>query len=195
VSASGAAGVPESIRIALPWSEQDLRRVRSGDRVLLTGVMYGARDAAHKRMVEALDRGEKLPIDVRGQTIYFVGPTPPKPGEIIGSAGPTTASRMDRYTPRLLELGLKAMVGKGYRTQPVIDAMAKHGAIYMAAIGGLGAKISKTIRKSEAIAYQDLGTEAIWRFEVEDFPAVVIYDLHGGDLYKQAQAPYATLQP
>lgn len=190
-----SAGVPDAVGIRLPWSDADLRRVRSGDRVLLTGVIYGARDAAHKRMVEALDRNEPLPIDVAGQTIYFVGPTPPKPGEIIGSAGPTTASRMDRYTPRLLALGLKAMIGKGYRTQPVIDAMAKQGAIYMAAIGGLGAKISKTIRKSEAIAYQDLGTEAVWRFEVEEFPAVVIYDLHGGDLYKQNQAAYATLQP
>lgn len=188
-------GVPEAIRITLPWSESDLRRVRSGDRVLLSGVMYGARDAAHKRMVETLDRKEPLPIDVKGQTIYFVGPTPPKPGEIIGSAGPTTASRMDRYTPRLLELGLKAMIGKGYRTQPVIDAMATHGAIYMAAIGGLGAKISKTIKRGEAIAYQDLGTEAIWRFEVQDFPAVVIYDLHGGDLYTQNQAAYTTLTP
>jgi fumarate hydratase subunit beta len=162
--------------------------------VLLTGVLYGARDAAHKRMVEALDRGEPIPIDVKGQTIYYVGPTPPKPGEVIGSAGPTTASRMDRYTPRLLELGLRAMIGKGYRTPPVIDAMRRHGAIYLAAIGGLGAKISKTIRRSEAIAYQDLGTEAIWRFEVEDFPAVVVYDLHGGDLYVEAQAPYATLE-
>lgn len=189
------SGVPEALRITLPWSESDLRRVRSGDRVRLTGVLYGARDAAHKRMVEALDRGEPLPIDVKGQTIYFVGPTPAKPGEVIGSAGPTTASRMDRYTPRLLDLGLKAMIGKGYRTQPVIEAMARHGAIYMAAIGGLGAKISKTIRTSEAIAYQDLGTEAIWRFEVEDFPAVVIYDLHGGDLYTQNQAAYATLTP
>ncbi len=190
-----STGVPEAIGISLPWSEADLRRVRSGDRLLLTGVIYGARDAAHKRMVEALDTGQPIPIDVKGQTIYFVGPTPPKPGEIIGSAGPTTASRMDRYTPRLLELGLTAMIGKGYRTQPVIDAMAKHGAIYMAAIGGLGAKIGKTIRKSEAIAYQDLGTEAIWRFEVKDFPAVVIYDLHGGDLYARNQAAYATLQP
>ncbi len=190
-----STGVPEPIRVGLPWSEADLRRVKSGDRLLLQGVIYGARDAAHKRMVEALDKGEPLPIDVKGQTIYFVGPTPPKPGEIIGSAGPTTASRMDRYTPRLLDLGLKAMIGKGYRTQPVIDAMAKHGAIYMAALGGLGAKISKTIRKSEAIAYQDLGTEAIWRFEVEDFPAVVVYDLHGGDLYKRNQAAYASLQP
>lgn len=190
-----STGVPEPVRIRLPWSDADLRRVKSGDRVLLTGIIYGARDAAHKRMVEALDRGEALPIDVKGQTIYFVGPTPPKPGEVIGSAGPTTASRMDRYTPRLLELGLKAMIGKGYRTRPVIDAMARHGAIYMAAIGGLGAKISKTIRSAEAIAYQDLGTEAIWRFEVEDFPAVVVYDLHGGDLYTQNQAAYATLQP
>ncbi len=184
----------EPIDIRLPWSEADLRRVRSGDQVRLHGVMYGARDAAHKRMVEALARGEPLPIDVSGQTIYYVGPTPPKPGEIIGSAGPTTASRMDKYTPTLLDLGLKAMVGKGYRTPPVIEAMRRHGAIYMAAIGGLGAIISKTIRKSEAIAYHDLGTEAIWRFEVEGFPAVVVYDLHGGDLYAQAQAPYATLK-
>lgn len=180
--------------IRLPWSEADLRRVKSGDQVRLHGVMYGARDAAHKRMVEALARGEPLPFDVSGQTVYYVGPTPPRPGAVIGSAGPTTAIRMDRYTPALLELGLKAMIGKGYRSQPVIEAMRKHGAIYMAAIGGLGAIISKTIRKSEAIAYQDLGTEAVWRFEVEGFPAVVVYDLHGGDLYAQAQAPYATLK-
>lgn len=191
---AAAPGVPAPIRITLPWSDADLRRVRSGDRVLLTGVLYGARDAAHKRMVEALDRGEPIPIDVKGQTIYYVGPTPPKPGEVIGSAGPTTASRMDHYTPRLLELGLRATVGKGYRTPLVIDAMRRHGAVYLAAIGGLGAKISKTIRKSEAIAYQDLGTEAVWRLEVEGFPAVVVYDLHGGDLYAQAQAPYATLK-
>ncbi len=182
------------VNIRLPWSEADLRRVRSGDRVRLHGVMYGARDAAHKRMVEALARGERLPFDVAGQTVYYVGPTPPKPGEVVGSAGPTTAIRMDPYLPALLELGLRATIGKGYRSRPAVEAMRRHGAIYLAAIGGLGAIIGKTIRKSEAIVYHDLGTEAVWRFEVEGFPAVVVYDLHGGDLYAQARAPYATLE-
>jgi len=158
--------------------------------VLLTGVIYVARDAAHKRMVEALDQDKPLPFDIKGQTIYYMGPSPAKPGQPIGSAGPTTSGRMDAYSPRLMAEGLKGMVGKGMRSQAVKDAMKKHKAVYLAAIGGAGALISKSIKKSEVIAYEELGAEAVRRLEVEDFPATVINDVYGGDLYQEGKAKY-----
>jgi len=172
------------IKITPPLSDADVERLRAGDKVLITGVLYTARDAAHKRLVELLDKGEKLPFDVKGQIIYYVGPTPPKPGQIIGSAGPTTSGRMDAYTPRFLELGLKGTIGKGQRSQEVIDAMKKHKAVYLAAVGGAAALIAKTIKKAEIVAYEDLGPEAIRRLEVVDFPAIVVNDINGNDLFR-----------
>jgi len=172
------------IKITPPLSDADVERLRAGDKVLITGVLYTARDAAHKRLVELLDKGEKLPFDVKGQIIYYVGPTPPKPGQIIGSAGPTTSGRMDAYTPRFLELGLKGTIGKGQRSQEVIDAMKKHKAVYLAAVGGAAALIAKTIKKADIVAYEDLGPEAIRRLEVKDFPAIVVNDINGNDLFK-----------
>ena len=172
------------IKITPPLSDADVERLRAGDKVLITGVLYTARDAAHKRLVELLDKGEKLPFDVKGQIIYYVGPTPPKPGQIIGSAGPTTSGRMDAYTPRLLELGLKGTIGKGQRSQDVIEAMKKHKAVYLAAVGGAAALIAKTIKKAEIVAYEDLGPEAIRRLEVVDFPAIVVNDINGNDLFR-----------
>jgi len=157
---------------------------------LLSGILYVARDAAHRRIVEALDRGEPLPFDIKGQTIYYTGPSPAPPGRVIGSAGPTTSARMDIYTPRLLAAGLKAMIGKGVRSREVRDAMKKHRAVYLAAVGGAGALISKSIVGSEVIAYADLGPEAVLRLEVKDFPAVVINDIYGGDLYTDGKAKY-----
>jgi fumarate hydratase subunit beta len=176
--------------IKLPLTEETLAGLKAGDNVLLSGVLYVARDAAHKRMTEALEKGEPLPFDIKGQTLYYMGPSPAPPGRAIGSAGPTTSARMDTYTPRLLAAGLKGMVGKGVRSQEVKDAMKKHKAVYLAAIGGAGALISKTIIKSEVIAYKDLGPEAILRLEVKDFPAMVINDIHGGDLYVEGKAKY-----
>jgi fumarate hydratase subunit beta len=152
--------------------------------------MYTARDAAHKRMVEALEKGLPLPFEVKGQTIYYMGPAPAKPGRIIGSAGPTTSYRMDIYAPRLMEAGLKGMIGKGQRSQPVLDAIKMNKAVYFAAIGGIGALMSKRIIKAEVIAYADLGTEAIRKLEVEDFPVTVINDIYGGDLYQRGKARY-----
>ena len=148
------------------------------------------RDAAHKRLVEALDQGKPLPFDIKGQTIYYMGPAPAKPGQPIGSAGPTTSGRMDPYSPRLMAEGLKAMIGKGMRAQAVKDAMKQYGAVYLAAIGGAGALISKSIKKSEVIAYEDLGAEAIRRLDVENLPATVINDIYGGDLYEEGKAKY-----
>ena len=176
--------------IIFPLTDETLEELRAGDNVLLTGVLYVARDAAHKRMVEALDQGKSLPFDIKGQTIYFMGPSPAKPGQPIGSAGPTTSGRMDVYSPRLIAEGLKGMIGKGMRSQGVKDTMKKYKAVYMAAIGGAGALISKSIKKSEVIAYEELGAEAIRRLEVEDFPATVINDIHGGDLYQEGKARY-----
>jgi len=167
--------------------------LRAGDNVLLSGVLYVARDAAHKRMVEALDQGKNLPFDIRGQTIYYMGPSPARPGQIIGSAGPTTSRRLDSYSPRLIAEGLKGMIGKGSRSPAVRDAMIEHGAVYMAAIGGTGALISKSITRSEVIAYEELGPEAILRLEVTSFPATVINDIHGGDLYEEGKAKYKNL--
>jgi fumarate hydratase subunit beta len=180
----------KTLNINSPLDEETIEKLKAGDQVFITGTIYSARDAAHKRMVEALDKGEKLPFDITNQTIYYMGPTPAKPGQVIGSAGPTTSGRMDSYAIRLMAAGLKGMIGKGNRSQAVKDAMKKHKAVYFAAIGGAGALISKTIKKAEVIAYKDLGAEAILRLEVDNFPATVINDIYGGDLYEQGKAKY-----
>ncbi len=177
-------------KVTLPLTDETLKDLKAGDNVLLTGVMYVARDAAHKRMVEALDQGKPLPFDIRGQTVYFMGPSPAKPGQPIGSAGPTTSGRMDAYSPRLIAEGLKGMIGKGMRSPAVKDAMKKYRAIYLAAIGGAGALISKSIKKSEVVAYGELGAEAVLLLEVKEFPATVINDIYGGDLYQEGKAKY-----
>ena len=176
--------------VKLPLTAKVIAGLRTGDSVRLSGVMYTARDAAHNRMVEALEKGLPLPFEVKGQTIYYMGPAPAKPGRIIGSAGPTTSYRMDIYAPRLMEAGLKGMIGKGQRSQPVLDAIKMNKAVYFAAIGGIGALMSKRIIKAEVIAYADLGTEAIRKLEVEDFPVTVINDIYGGDLYQRGKARY-----
>jgi fumarate hydratase subunit beta len=178
-------------KITSPMSEDVIKGLKAGDQVLISGVVYVGRDAAHKRLVEALDRGDKLPFEVKGQTIYYMGPSPTKPGKVIGSAGPTTSGRMDAYTPRMLEAGLKAMIGKGLRSPEVKEAIKKHRAVYLASTGGAAALIAKSIIKSQVIAYEELGPEAILRLEVKDFPAVVINDCHGGDLYQEGKAKYA----
>ena len=178
-------------KIISPISEDVIKGLKAGDQVLISGVVYVGRDAAHKRLVEALDRGDKLPFEVKGQTIYYMGPSPTKPGKVIGSAGPTTSGRMDAYTPRMLEAGLKAMIGKGLRSPEVKEAIKKHRAVYLASTGGAAALIAKSIIKSQIIAYEELGPEAILRLEVKDFPAVVINDCHGGDLYQEGKAKYA----
>ena len=177
-------------RITLPLTEESLKDLKAGDEVLLTGVIYAARDAAHKRMIEALDQGKPLPFDIRGQTIYFMGPTPARPGHPIGSAGPTSSGRMDSYSPRLIAEGLKGMIGKGMRSQAVKEAMKQYKAVYFGAIGGAGALASKNIKKAEVIAYEELGAEAVRRLEVEDFPVTVVNDIYGGDLYLQGKAKY-----
>lgn len=177
-------------KIILPLNDEILEELRSGDNVLLTGVIYVGRDAAHKRMVEALDQGQPLPFDIKGQIIYYMGPTPPRPGQVIGSAGPTTSGRMDAYAPRLIAEGLKGMIGKGVRSPAVKKAMIKYRAVYFGTIGGAGALISRSIRKSEVVAYEELGAEAIRRLAVSDFPATVINDIHGGDLYQEGKASY-----
>lgn len=178
-------------KITSPISEDVIKELKAGDQVLISGVVYVGRDAAHKRLVEALDRGDKLPFEVKGQTIYYMGPSPTKPGKVIGSAGPTTSGRMDAYTPRMLEAGLKAMIGKGLRSPEVKEAIKKHRAVYLASTGGAAALIAKSITNSQVIAYEELGPEAILRLEVKDFPAVVINDCHGGDLYQEGKAKYA----
>ena len=177
-------------KVTLPLTDEAIKDLKAGDNVLLTGVMYVGRDAAHKRMVEALDKGQDLPFDVRGQTIYFMGPSPAKPGQVIGAAGPTTSGRMDAYSPRLLTEGLKGMIGKGSRSQEVKEAIKKHKAGYFAAIGGAGALIARAIKKSDTVAYEELGAEAVLRLEVENFPATVVNDAHGGDLYQEGKAKY-----
>jgi fumarate hydratase subunit beta len=179
-------------KVKLPLTDETLKDLKAGDNILLTGVMYVARDAAHKRMIEALDQGKPLPFDIKGQTVYYMGPSPARPGQVIGSAGPTTSGRMDSYSPRLIAAGLKGMVGKGMRSAAVKEAMKKYKAVYLAAIGGAGALISKSIKKSEVIAYGELGAEAVLRMEVEDFPAIVINDIYGGDLYEEGKAKYKT---
>jgi len=177
--------------INVPISREDAKGLRAGDYVYLTGTIYTARDAAHKRMQEALDAGKELPLSMDRNVIYYMGPSPAREGRPIGSAGPTTASRMDKYAPKLLDLGLGAMIGKGKRSQAVIDAIIRNGAVYFAAIGGAGALLSKRILSSEVIAYDDLGTEAIRKLEVKDFPVVVVIDSEGNNLYETAAAEYA----
>ena len=174
----------------LPLNEESIKDLHTGDNVLLSGVIYVARDAAHKRLVEALDKGLPLPFDIQGQTIYYMGPSPAKPGQVIGSAGPTTSGRMDTFSPRLMEVGLKGMIGKGNRSKSVKEAMVKNKAVYFAAIGGAGALIAKGIKKSEIIAYEELGAEAIRKLEVDDFPVTVINDIYGRDLYEEGKAKY-----
>lgn len=170
--------------ITAPISEKDTVKLHSGDYVYISGTIYTARDAAHKRMQEALDRGEELPLAMDGNIIYYMGPSPAREGRPIGSAGPTTASRMDKYAPRLLDLGLKGMIGKGKRSQEVTDAIVRNKAVYFAAVGGAGALLSKAIVASEVIAYDDLGTEAIRKLTVENFPAIVVIDSEGSNLYE-----------
>jgi fumarate hydratase subunit beta len=182
--------MPEAKRITLPLTDEILKDLKTGDSLSLTGVIYVARDAAHKRMVEALDQGEALPFDIKGATIYYMGPSPARPGRVIGSAGPTTSGRMDAYAPRLMAEGLKGMIGKGLRAKAVKDAMVKHKAVYLGAIGGAGAIISKSIKKAEVVAYEELGAEALRRLEVADFPVTVINDIYGGDLYEEGKAKY-----
>lgn len=178
------------IRLTTPLSEKDLEKLKIGDKVLLNGVIYTGRDSAHRRLFDLIQQGKELPIDVRGQVIYYVGPSPAKSGQAIGSAGPTTSYRMDTFSPKLMELGLKGMIGKGNRSKEVIDAMKKFKAIYFGATGGAGALIAKSIKKAEIVAYEDLGPEAIRRLEVEDFPAVVINDTKGNDLYEEGARKY-----
>jgi fumarate hydratase subunit beta len=180
-------------RIELPLTEKIIIGLKAGDSLLLSGVIYAARDAAHKRMIAALESGEQLPFDITGQTIYYVGPSPAPPCHVIGSAGPTTSVRMDEYTPRLLTAGLKGMIGKGSRSPEVKEAMKKHQAVYLAAIGGTGALLSKSIIKSDVVAYADLGPEAILSLEVKDFPVTVISDIYGGDLYEEGRAKYRVM--
>lgn len=177
-------------RLTTPFTRESVKALKPGDSVLISGIIYTARDAAHKRLMELLDKGEELPFDIRGAVIYYVGPTPAKEGEVIGSAGPTTSLRMDSYTPRLLDLGLMGMVGKGERNEAVKEKIREHGAVYFGAIGGLGALIKKTVLSSEVIAYEDLGSEAIRKLEVVDFPATVIVNPEGLDLYETGRTAY-----
>ena len=177
-------------KIRAPFDETTARSLRAGDRVLISGTILAARDAAHKRLVETLDRGEPLPVDLKGAVVYYLGPSPARPGHPIGAAGPTTSGRMDAYTPRLLKQGLKGMIGKGYRSPDVIKAMEEFGVPYLAAVGGAGALIARSIRKYTVLAYEDLGPEAVAAMEVEDFPAIVVIDCLGGNYYEAGQAPY-----
>jgi len=167
-----------------PLADSIVRSLKAGDEVLITGVIYTARDMAHKRLCQVIDAGQKLPLELEGAVIYFVGPTPPRPGRVIGSAGPTTSARMDAFSPKLIVKGLKVMIGKGYRSDEVRDALKKYGAVHLSAIGGAGALLSKHILSAEVIAYEDLGTEAIRKLQVVDFPAVVAYDSYGNTIYK-----------
>jgi len=176
--------------IKLPLTDESVEKLRAGDDVRLTGVIYTARDAAHRRMVEALEKGESLPFDIRGQVIYYVGPTPAKPGQVIGSAGPTTSMRLDRFTPPLLAAGLKGIIGKGGRGLAVRDALKQHKGVYFIAVGGAGALLARQIKKVDVVAYEDLGTEAVRRLEVEGFPVIVCNDIHGGDLLEEGKARY-----
>ena len=171
--------------IKAPLDAETARSLRAGDYVYISGTIYTARDEAHKRMQEALNAGEKLPVELEENIIYYLGPTPARPGRVIGSAGPTTSSRMDKYTPQMLDLGLRGMIGKGKRTQEVRDAIVRNGAVYFAAVGGAGALLSRQIIKSEVIAYEDLGTEAIRKLEVENLPVIVVIDSEGTDLYEK----------
>ena len=180
-------------RITTPLTKEMSRSLKAGDSVLITGTIYSARDAAHKVMTEALARGEKLPVDFTNQIVYYLGPTPAKPGQAIGSAGPTTASRMDAYTPQMLELGLTGMIAKGYRSPEVVASMKKNSTVYMVSIGGAGALIAKSIKAYEVLAYPELGPEALAKLTVEDFPAIVAIDCEGNNFYEEGQKPYRKL--
>ena len=180
----------EQIRIQTPLTEEQSRKLKAGDMVLISGKIYSARDAAHKVMTEALARGEELPIDWHDKIVYYLGPSPAKPGDPIGSAGPTTSGRMDAYTPTMLDQGIKGMIGKGSRKPEVIESMKKNGVTYFAAVGGAAALIAKSIKKYAVIAYADLGPEALAELTVEDFPAIVVIDSEGNDFYEIGQAPY-----
>jgi fumarate hydratase subunit beta len=173
----------DSIKLVAPLSEQSVRLLRAGDEVIISGIVYTARDMAHQRLCRLLDEGKRLPIELEGAILYFVGPTPPRPGRVIGSAGPTTSARMDAFSPKLIANGLRAMIGKGYRSEEVREAMKKYGAVHLATLGGAGALLSKHIIASEAMAYEDLGTEAIRKLTLKDFPAVVAYDSAGNSIY------------
>ncbi len=181
----------EAIRLKTPLSDADVEKLKAGDKVLLNGVIYTGRDAAHKRLYDLLMAGKPLPIDVKGQVIYYVGPAPAKPGQVIGSAGPTTSGRMDAFSPKLIEMGLKGMIGKGMRKKEVIEAMKKYKAVYFAATGGAGALLAKAVKKAQVVAYEDLGPEAISRLEVENFPVIVVNDTKGNDLYEEGMRKYA----
>ena len=183
----------EKIRITTPLTEEKSRTLKAGDSVLITGTIISARDAAHKVMTEALARGEKLPVDWSNQIVYYLGPTPAKPGDPIGSCGPTTSGRMDAYTPTMLEQGIKGMVGKGSRTADVVESMKKNGVTYFAAVGGAAALIAKSVKKYEVLAYPELGPEAVAALTVEDFPAIVVIDTAGNNFYEMGQAPYRKL--
>ncbi len=180
----------EYIDLETPLNDSTIEKLKSGDKVRISGVLYTARDAAHKRLIEMIDSGKELPFDIKGQLLYYVGPTPAKPGQIIGSAGPTTSYRMDSYAPTLIKMGLKGTIGKGSRSREVIEAMKTHKAVYFAAVGGAAALIAKTIKNVEVIAFEDLGTEAIRKMEVENFPAIVVNDTKGGDLYSIGREKY-----
>lgn len=177
-------------KISAPINDEIAKELKAGDYVYITGTIYTARDAAHKRMSEALEKGKELPIELKNNIIYYMGPSPAREGRVIGSAGPTTASRMDKYTPNLLDLGLKAMIGKGKRSKEVIEAIKRNSCVYFAAVGGAGAILSKCIKKSEVVAYDDLGTEAIRKLYVEDFPVIVVIDSDGNNLYETAIKEY-----
>jgi fumarate hydratase subunit beta len=183
----------DQIRITTPLTKKMVQSLRAGDRVLITGTIYTARDAAHKRMVESIDKGETLPFDLRDQIIYYAGPCPARPGRAIGSAGPTTSGRMDAYTPKILVQGLRGMIGKGYRSPEVIEAMKKNGAVYFVATGGAAALIAKTVKKYEVVAYADLGTEALAALTVVEFPAIVGIDSMGRDYYEEGQRKYRSI--
>jgi len=176
--------------ITSPIDAETIEKLTVGTRVLISGVIYAARDAAHRELIQALDRGDRLPFDLAGQTLYYMGPSPAKPGQVIGSAGPTTSGRMDIYTPRLIAAGIRAMIGKGGRSPEVKEAIKKYKAIYFATIGGAGALLAKSIKQIEVVAYEDLGTEAIWWLNVDNFPAIVANDIYGNDLFEQGKAKY-----
>ncbi len=177
-------------RLTLPLSDSDIKNLKAGETVLLSGTMLTGRDAAHKRLYELVENGEKLPIDIKGELIYYVGPAPAKPGFAVGPAGPTSSYRMDKYAPTLLDLGLKGMIGKGARNQDVIDAIVRNGCVYFACVGGAAALIAKSIKKEEILCYEDLGTEAIRRYTVEDFPCIVAIDSYGNNAYTEGQKDY-----
>jgi len=182
----------EPIRLKTPLSDPEVEKLRVGDRVLISGIIYTGRDAAHKRLFDLLKQGKDLPFDIQGQIIYYVGPTPAKPGQAFGSAGPTTSYRMDAYSPTLMERGLKGMIGKGMRSDTVKEAMKKYKAVYFAATGGAGALLAKRVKKAEVVAYEDLGPEAIRKLEVEDLPVIVVNDVRGNDLYVEGEKKYRT---